>query len=141
MKFRDMARQYVNFGNVNIMEPIYTNPHKTVFTRPIWLGFNPKCRINEEPTLAYEDQYVAGEEVMSALIQFPDWPKTWSCGEPMPIMAGFQLGKGDNPSITLCFDSHKFDESGEINIEVYPMNMPSMRHALPRIRVLNVQNY
>lgn len=137
MKLRDMARDFVNFGNVNIREPIYTNPHKLTHIRPLWLGFDPKYRAGKSPECIYDNEDAAGPEVMSALIQFPDWPNTWASGAPMPIMTAYQLGKGDNASVTLCFDHHAFIERGDINIEVYPMNMANAKYALPRVRVLN----
>lgn len=137
MKFRDIARTFVNFGNINVLEPIYTNPYKEVHTRPVWLGFDPKYGVGKMPLSTSEDSRTVGPEIMSALIQFPDWPKTWLQSAPMPVISGYQLGNGNNNPITLCFDRQTFVETGWINIEVYPMDMTSENYALPRIRVLN----
>lgn len=58
----------------------------------VWLAFDPEHGRGELPdTFWNRPLSMAGPEVFSALIQFPEWPLTWFFGASAPNLAGYQL--------------------------------------------------
>ncbi len=120
-------------------------------TEPIWLGFDSyggDC---------YGDNqfYPAASEVLSALIQFPDWPLSWFTGPdgPMtgeygqdfskfakaPIIGGYEMNNGVNWSNKLVM--HRWDGGRSLILETCSRSTASELAnscwATPRIRVLD----
>ena len=66
-------------------------PNKREFTQPVWLAFDPEHGRGACPVLLWGQDNLAASEVLSALIQFPDWPLAWFKGASAPNLAGYQL--------------------------------------------------
>ncbi len=59
-------------------------------TKPVWLGFDPKHGLGKRPNTLWGQPNLAASEVLSALIQFPDWPLAWIEGVSAPQLTGYQ---------------------------------------------------
>jgi hypothetical protein len=57
---------------------------------PVWVAFDPMFGVGEAPQNLFSRQYLACSEVLSALIQFPNWVDEWGCGYPEPLMSGYR---------------------------------------------------
>lgn len=60
-------------------------------TEPVWLGFDPEANKGKRPDWLWGQSDLASYEVLSALIQFPDWPLGWFKGASAPNLNGFQI--------------------------------------------------
>jgi hypothetical protein len=58
---------------------------------PVWLGFDPEHGKGRLFDSLWGRPNLAASEVLSALIQFPDWPLAWFDGVSAPNLAGYQL--------------------------------------------------
>lgn len=67
-------------------------PNKRQYTEPVWLGFDPEHGKGVRPDSLWGSADLAGPEVFSALIQFPNWISAWLIvGPSAPNLAGYQL--------------------------------------------------
>lgn len=66
-------------------------PNKVEFTQPVWLAFDPEHGKGERPESFWGQDDIAASEVLSALIQFPDWNLSWFNGASAPNLSGYQL--------------------------------------------------
>jgi hypothetical protein len=66
-------------------------PNKREFTAPIWLAFDPEYGKSCHPTCLWGQPNLAASEVLSALIQFPEWQRAWFNGASAPNLTGYQL--------------------------------------------------
>jgi len=86
-------------GEIGVDErSIRLAPNKRTFTRPIWLAFDPEHGRGVRPDSLWGQDNLAASEVLSALIQFPDWPLYWNKGvngAAAPNLSGYQLGRDD----------------------------------------------
>jgi hypothetical protein len=66
-------------------------PNIPVRTDPVWVAFDPNANHGEDPEKLWGQPDLAASEVLSALIQFPDWPLSWD-GESdfYPYLSGYQ---------------------------------------------------
>lgn len=55
---------------------------------PVWLAFDPEANKGERPDRLWGRADLAGAEVLSAVIQFPDWPLSWFNGASAPSLSG-----------------------------------------------------
>lgn len=69
-------------------------PNKVEYTEPVWLGFDPEYGKGIAPNQLWGQPNLAASEVLSALIQFPDWSLSWFNGASAPNLAGYQIGAG-----------------------------------------------
>lgn len=79
-------------------------PNKTEFSAPVWLAFDPEHGSGESPDSLWGQPDLAGSEVLSALIQFPEWPRTWVNGALAPNLSGYQLLHREEWSRVLCLE-------------------------------------
>ena len=77
-------------------------PNKREYTEPVWLAFDPEHGKGERPDSFWGRADIAASEVLSALIQFPDWPLTWFNGASAPILSGYRLKYDGNWSLVPC---------------------------------------
>lgn len=75
---------------------------KAYFIEPVWLAFDPEQLSGSRPVKARMRPDVAGCEVLSALIQFPDWPLAWGDGAAAPCLSGLELMGNARWTHTLC---------------------------------------
>lgn len=61
------------------------------YAQPIWLGFDPDHGKGQHPDSFWGRADIAASEVLSALIQFPQWPLAWRCDAPVPTLAGYRI--------------------------------------------------
>lgn len=94
---RDCSTDRASF--VRISHLLRLIPGREEFTSPVWLGFDPesyrglpafKARNQIQSACRGGDAaMLAASEVLSALIQFKDWPLAWRSGASQPIMSGY----------------------------------------------------
>ena len=92
------------------VQSLRTTPGKIEFTEAVWLGFDPQRNKDEVPEDLWSDSDLAGPEVLSALIQFPDWPLSWTSDNPAPFVSGYQaqrMGKWECVPYLTIFKNHK----------------------------------
>ena len=109
---------------------------KHEFTRPVWLGFDPEYGRCLPPALFPNRRRLAGPEVLSAMIQFPDWSLTWGHGRASaPLLAGYLFRHHMHETYALTFDRW---DVGHI-VELYEINActPCDGLASPSVRVLS----
>lgn len=72
-------------------------PGKRPLLRPAWLLFDPEANRGKTPEQALEISAgeLASDEVLSALIQFPDWPLDWLNDGAAPNLAGYRIAVDD----------------------------------------------
>ncbi|KKW03171.1 MAG: hypothetical protein UY35_C0008G0055 [Candidatus Saccharibacteria bacterium GW2011_GWC2_48_9] len=66
-------------------------PNKREFAEPVWLAFDPEYGKGERSEDFWGQDSVAASELLSALIQFPEWSLTWFNGDSAPNLSGYQL--------------------------------------------------
>lgn len=67
-------------------------PGKVEYMEPVWLAFDPEHGKGERPDSFWGRADLAASEVLSALIQFPEWSLTWFMGGvSAPNLTGYQL--------------------------------------------------
>ncbi len=81
-------------------------PNKVEYTQPVWLAFDPEHGSSAYPSFFWGQADIAASEVLSALIQFPDWSLTWHShtGSPAsaPNLSGYQLKDDDGWTSVPC---------------------------------------
>lgn len=80
-----------------------------------WVAFDPEHCKGGVAHYAPSGLYLAASEVLSALIQFPDWPLTWQEGASAPNLSGFRYQPDQNcyvPFINLQADGRRCIELG-----------------------------
>ena len=60
-------------------------------TEPVWLAFDPEHGKGARPDSLWGQSDLAASEVLSALIQFPEWSLAWFNGASAPNLLGYQL--------------------------------------------------
>lgn len=65
-------------------------PGKRVYTNALWLAFDPERNKDTPVDKLWGDPGLAGIEVLSAAVEFPDWVSSWGIGFCMNL-AGCQL--------------------------------------------------
>lgn len=58
--------------------------------KPVWLGFDPEYGLDTRPDSLWGWPNLAASEVLSAVIQFPNWPLTWRDGSGASQLSGYQ---------------------------------------------------
>lgn len=74
-------------------------PNKVEYTEPVWLAFDPEHGKGERPDSFWGQTNIAASEVLSALIQFPEWSLAWLNGASSPNLTGYQLRVNGNWSL------------------------------------------
>ena len=64
-------------------------PGKVEYTQPLWVYFDPEHGRGEEPKRMWGQTNLAANEVLSALIQFPEWVLAWS--DETPHIPGYRV--------------------------------------------------
>ena len=64
-------------------------------TRAVWLRFDPARGRALPPKRFSRTSLAAASEVVSALIQFRDWPLSWLGRDASPILSGYEYEGGD----------------------------------------------
>lgn len=78
------------------------SPNKREYTEPVWLAFDPEHGKGARPDSLWGQSDLAASEVLSALIQFPEWPLAWFNGASAPNLSGYQLKYEGNWSDVPC---------------------------------------
>lgn len=64
--------------------------NKREYMKPVWLGFDYEHGRSTRPDTLWDQANTAASEVLSAVIQFPDWTSTWLKGAAAPNLPGYQ---------------------------------------------------
>jgi hypothetical protein len=97
------------------------SPDVREHTRPVWLAFDPEHGRGVNPVSLWGQKNLAASEVISALIQFRNWPLAWSRdGSSTPLLSGYQ-SKHDDWSfvpnlLRVAHDSCPFIELGNVYV-------------------------
>lgn len=78
-------------------------PNKPEYADPVWLAFDPEHGKGESSLTFWGQPDLAGPEVFSALIQFPDWPMLWPLAS-LPNLSGYQLEHEGDWAYMPCLD-------------------------------------
>jgi len=96
-------------------------PYKYEYAEPVWLAFDPEHGRGERPDsfwgqddLALNRANLAAGEVLSALIQFPDWPLAWFNGASAPNLSGYQFKYSGHWSLVPC--PHRWDGHRQLGL-------------------------
>lgn len=68
----------------------YLKALRPEFEVPVWVAFDPEHATGVSPKDLSGRSDLACSEVLSALIQFPNWVEEWDCGYPEPLMSGYR---------------------------------------------------
>lgn len=71
-----------------------TAPNKVDFTKPTWVAFDPEHGRGKNPDKFWDQTNIASTEVLSALIQFPDWSLSWPDKASTPSLSGCRIKCG-----------------------------------------------
>lgn len=70
---------------------------KVRFTEPVWLAFDTLHGSGISPMSLSDKSRLAGDEVLSAMIQFPHYASTWACiGDNSLLLSAYQVKIADN---------------------------------------------
>lgn len=72
-------------------ERMRLTPGRVEFIEPVWLAFDPEYGRSTKPNSILDRSSLAAGEVLSALIQFPDWCFSWFDDASAPILSGYQV--------------------------------------------------
>ena len=107
-------------------------PNKHEFTQPVWLEFDPEHGKGERPDKLWGQPDMAASEVLSALIQFPDWWHSWFNGASAPNLNGYQLkyeGKWQ-----FCPYFFRWDDSRQLELGAFWAGSAGGGWACPSVR-------
>lgn len=85
----DIKENWEGFRSIG--ERLRVTPNKIVYTEPVWLAFDPEHGRGESAESLRGLTTLAASEVLSAMIQFPDWWHDWYVTGPTPQMAGYEF--------------------------------------------------
>lgn len=88
-------------------EDLQLTPGKYEFAEPVWVGFNPEYGKGVQPKLLLGEPHLAASEVLSALIQFPNWSLSWFNGASTPCLTGYQFRRTNVLRLIRWRDSHE----------------------------------
>lgn len=108
------------------------SPNKREYTEPVWLVFDPERGKGARPDSFWGQADVAASEVLSALIQFPDWSLSWFNGASAPNLAGYQLKYDENWSSVPCHNL--WDDGHRLELSAYLAACDRSRCASPSVR-------
>lgn len=84
-----------------------------IYLHPVWLAFDPENGRGEPPRDVYlrsRRDRLAASEVLSAVIQFPDWCLSWPEGDAAPCLSGNWLPNDDGLPDVLYLDLWESDK-------------------------------
>lgn len=97
--------QYATGGlwvDAHWMESLELAPGIQSYRRPVWLAFDPDHGRHKRLGDFYDQDNMAASEVLSAIIQFPEWPMMWVSHLVGPCMAGYRWKDDERESMTLA---------------------------------------
>ena len=107
-------------------------PNKVEFDRPVWLAFDAEHGKGERPDSFWGQDNLAASEVLSALIQFPEWPLAWFNGASAPILTGYQLKYDGNWSNVPYL--HRWDDDRQLELLEHWADDRNGRWSSPSVR-------
>jgi hypothetical protein len=107
-------------------------PNKHEFTQPVWLEFDPEYGKGQRPDSLWDQPDMAASEVLSALIQFPDWCLSWFNGASAPNLPGFQLKYDGNWQHCPCI--LRWDDFRQLKLHAGWADVTCGRWACPSVR-------
>jgi hypothetical protein len=116
------------------------SPKKDEYTKPVWLSFDPEYGIDEDDEVVEDVDDVmivdvvnyAASEVLSALIQFPDWPLWWSKGASAPNLKGYQIKHKGSWSYVPYIS--RWSDECQLNMDGRPVSKRHTGWAYPSVR-------
>lgn len=91
-------------------------PNKVKYTEPVWLAFDPEHGKGERPDSFWGQANIAASEVLSALIQFPEWSFAWFNGASAPNLTGYQLVCSGNWPLVPCLNQWVVERRLDLNV-------------------------
>lgn len=98
----------------------------------VWRGFDPEYGRGQRPDKLWGQSNLAASEVLSALIQFPDWCLSWFNGASAPNLSGYQMKYGADWSFVPCV--RRWDDDRQLRLGAYCAGHGSPKWASPSVR-------
>lgn len=99
------------------------SPRGIEYSGPAWVAFDPVYGQGARVDHLWDGQVaLAGPEVISAIIQSPEWPLTWSDGAPAPTLAGYQLRQGKDWTYTLYIGLEEIGLDYVLDLDFTPVD-------------------
>lgn len=112
---------------------LHLAPNKHEHKVPIWLEFDPQYGRHRSPASLWGKSNLAASEVLSAVIQYPDWCLTWFKGTPAPNLSGYRIAEDGRWSRTLYLD--RVEDSRQLELRSHWADSIDQRWASPSVRV------
>lgn len=111
-------------------------PQKREFTEPVWLAFDPEHGKDMSPMLFWYwgKSNLAASEVLSAVIQFPEWCLSWLDDASIPNLSGYQLVHRQNDDWSLVPHLHIWKDLRQLWMRAYWVDSSDIRWASPSVR-------
>ena len=87
---RTITGEYINTSN-SIGHLCHETPNKIPYDKPVWLNFHFDYGKVLKPYLFRQRSDLAASEVLSALIQFPEWINSWEAESFKVNLAGYEI--------------------------------------------------
>lgn len=98
----------------------------------VWLAFDPEHGKGMRPNELWGKPNLAASEVLSALIQFPNWPLAWFGGASAPNLSGYQYKAGTDWSFVPYL--YRWDDPHQLMLHVNGADRSDDRWASPSVR-------
>ena len=99
-------------------------------TEPVWLAFDPEHGRGGRPESFWGQSNLAASEVLSAIIQFPNWSLSWFNGASAPVLGGYQFRDSRWSVPFIC----RWDETRQLRLYDYCAANADDDLALPAVR-------
>jgi len=109
-------------------------PNALVYRAPTWVAINPEHGKRIAPNILWGRPNLASSEVLSLLIQCPDWPLAWGNGASAPNLRGYQVNCNEWLDIPFL-DLNQEDRKLELGCVDWASNSGD-RWASPSVRVI-----
>jgi hypothetical protein len=114
------------------------NPNRREFVEPTWVAFDPEHEKEVSPATLWNKENLAASEVLSAIIQFPDWPLEWiDADASRPYLSGYQLERNGQWSDVPAIMYNRPDRSSPSGLYLHRVEAGSTHHpfaASPTVR-------
>lgn len=118
-------------------EALRFTPSKIEFTEPVWLEYDYAFARGKSPDQLWRNPRLAASEVLSAVIQFPDYPFAWldwRRGAPAPNMSGYQSRAGEEWSHVPFLDFVSGPDENWLKVFSAPAGSSMDRYSSPSVR-------
>lgn len=99
-------------------------------TDSVWLRFNSGHGRGQSASENWGNPRLAGPEVLSALIHYPEWALSWSSSVPAPILGGYRVNHEKGLSVPYL---RRDDKSKKVSLRLLLATGSHKNWALPTV--------